>query len=88
MAAAGLTDIGAGDPQPLVLGRRRQHLLQQLAVAGLELGTPLQLAPGRSDPCRQRVADRLQVAQAERPRLVRDRRDPGVDPHAREGVGE
>jgi hypothetical protein len=88
VAATGLADVRTRDPQPLVIGRGSQHPFQQLVVAGLELGALPQLAPRIADPCGQRVADRLQVAQAQRPRLVRDRRHPGVDPEAWEGIGE
>jgi hypothetical protein len=37
VAAAGLADVGARDPQPLEVLWRVQHPLQQLAVAGLQL---------------------------------------------------
>ena len=87
-AAAGFADVGAGDPQPLVLGRRGQHALQQLPVAGLELGALLQLAPRRADPGCERVANRLQVAEVERPRLSRDGSDSGVDLQPRESLGD
>lgn len=88
MAATGLADVGTRDPHPLVLSGRGKHPLQQLAVAGLELGALLQLAPRRANPHCQRVANRLQIAQAECPRLRRYRGDSGVDLKAREGVGE
>lgn len=87
-AAAGLTDVRTGDPQPLVLGRRGQHPLQQLAVAGLELGPFPQPQPGLADPSRQRVADGLEIAEPEGARLVRHGGDAGVDPQAWEGLGE
>ncbi len=80
VAATGLADVGARDPQPLVLGRGGEHPFQQLAIARLELGALLQLAPHSAYSRRQRVADRLQVAKAQRPRLTRDGTDPGVDP--------
>ena len=88
MAAAGLADVGAGDPQPLVLGGSGQHLLQQLAVAGLELGPVLQAPPCDADPGRERVADGLEIAETQRSRLFREGADPGVDLDARKGVGE
>lgn len=65
VAAAGLTDVGSGDLQPLVLGGRRQHPLQQLAIAGLDLGLLLKLAPRVTDPASQRVANSLQFSEAE-----------------------
>ena len=87
-SAAGLADVGAGDPQPLVLGRSGQHPLEQLAVTGLELGALLQPKPGLADPRRQGVADSLQLAQAKRPRLTRNSADSGVDREARKGLGD
>jgi hypothetical protein len=87
VTAAGLADVGARNLQPLVLGGRVEHALQQLAIAGLELRLVLQPAADRADPHRQGVANRLQLAQTQRPRLARDRGDAGVDPQAREGIG-
>jgi hypothetical protein len=87
-AAAGLADVGTGDPQPLVLGRSGQHPLQQLTIARLELGPILELTAGDADPGRERVADRLQLAQAERPRLICESTDSGVDREARKGLGD
>jgi hypothetical protein len=71
-----------------VLGRSGQHLLQQLAIAGLELGPVPQLALRGADPGRERVADGLEIAKAERPRLPRKGADAGIDLNAGEGVGE
>ncbi|HEY8809822.1 MAG TPA: hypothetical protein VIM28_07345 [Solirubrobacterales bacterium] len=88
VAATRLTDIGAGDPQPLVFRRSAQHPLQQLAVAGLEFGPILQLAPRDTDPGRQRVADGLEIAETQRPRLPRKGTDAGIDLDAGKGVGE
>jgi hypothetical protein len=87
-AAAGFADVGAGDPQPLVLRGGGQHPLEQLAVARLELGALPQPKPGLADPRRQRVAYGLQLAQAERPRLPRDGADSGVDREARKSLGD
>lgn len=88
VAAAGLADVGVGDPQPLVLGRRGQHPLQQLAVARLELGLLLQLPPRFTYPRHQRIADGLEIAEPEGARLVRHGGNAGVDPQAGEGLGE
>jgi hypothetical protein len=71
-----------------VLGRGGQHLLQQLAVAGLELGAILQLSPRDADPGRQRIADDLQIAEAQRPRLPGKGSNAGIDLNAGEGVGK
>ena len=65
MAAAGFADVGPRDAQPLVLGGRRQHPLEQLPVAGHELGVVLKLSSHVADPTGQRVADGLQFAEAE-----------------------
>jgi len=88
VTAAGLTDVCTRDLQPLVLGRGRQHPLQQLPVTGLQFGLLLQLSPGDGDPHCQRIADRLELTEAECSRLFRDGRDPGVDLEARKSVGE
>jgi hypothetical protein len=71
-----------------VLGRSAQHPLQQLAVAGLELDLFLQPAPRDADLGRERVADGLEIAEAQRPRLAREGADAGVDLDAGKGVGE
>ncbi len=71
-----------------MLGWSGQHLLQQLTVAGLELGPILQLAARDADLGRERVADLLEVAETKRPRLARDSPDRGVDLNAGKGVGE
>jgi hypothetical protein len=88
VAATGLSDVGVGDPQPLVLGGSGQHLLEQLTIAGLELGLVLKSPPCDSDPCRERVADRLELAEAQGPRLLRVGADTGIDLDPGEGVGE
>jgi hypothetical protein len=88
VTAARLADVGARDPQPLVRGRRGEHLLQQLAVASLELGLVPQPAPRHADLGRERVADGLEIAETQRPRLAREGADAGVDLDAREGLGE
>jgi len=54
-----------------VIGRSSQHPLQQLAIAGLQLGPILQLTPRNPDPGRERIADGLEVAEIKRTRLPR-----------------
>jgi hypothetical protein len=88
VATTRLTDVGARDSQPLVLGGSGQHPLEQLTVAGLELGPILQLAPRDADPSRKRVSDRLEVAETKGPRLLREGADAGIDLDTGEGVGE
>jgi len=88
VAAAGLTDVGAGDPEPFVLLRGRQHPLEQLAVGGLEPGALLERPPAVGDLGGESVADRLELAETERPRLGRRRGHAGVDSEARERLGD
>lgn len=71
-----------------MLSRSGQHLLQKLAVASLEFGPILQLAPRDADPGRERVADGLEIAETQRPRLPRKGADAGIDLDAGEGVSE
>lgn len=87
-AAAGLADVGAGDPQPLVLGRSAQHLLQQLSVSSLEFGSILQLAAGSADADGERVTDGLEIAEVEHSWRLGEGADAGVDLDARKGIGE
>lgn len=82
-----LTDIGAGDPQPLVLGRRRQHAAQQLTIAGLQLTLRLQRQARRGDPLGKRVAHLLQLVEAGNPRFGEMAGDRSVDDDARKGLG-
>jgi hypothetical protein len=70
VTATWLTDVSTGNSQPLVAGRIGEHPLEQLTVAGLELGLLPQLTLGGADSRGKRVANRLQVAQAQRPRLA------------------
>jgi hypothetical protein len=85
VSAARLAEVGAGDLKPFVLGRRGQHPLEQLAVGGLGLGPLAQGAAGVGDPVGERVADLLQLAEADQARLVRRGGHPRVDRHPREG---
>jgi hypothetical protein len=66
--------IVARDLHPLVVLRRLEHPLQQLAVARFELVALPQGAACVLDPRRKRVADRLQLAQIENARLGREGR--------------
>lgn len=67
MAAAGLADVSTRDPDPLVLGRVRQHLFQQLAVACLQFVLTTQGDARPGDAVGKRVADPLQVFEARNP---------------------
>ena len=88
MPAAGLADVVAGYPQPPVLLRRHQHLLEQLAVRRLEVGAGRELATSFGDLVGERVADRLELSQAEGPRLAGDGGHAGVDSKAGKGLGD
>jgi hypothetical protein len=79
VATTGLADVGARDPQPLVLGWRRQHAAQQLAVAGLQLALLLQHDSYGRDPLGERVAHLLQLLEPGHPRLGEMTRHGGVD---------
>jgi hypothetical protein len=87
VTAAGLADVGARDAHPLVLGRRRQHFPQQLAVAGLQLVAPVQRLPGRGDARRERVAHPLELFEPGDARLGVTRGDRRVEREAGEGLG-
>lgn len=84
---AGLADVGPRDPHPLVLGGRRQHLLQQLAVAGLEFVLLAQSVTRPADPLGERVADPLELVETGDARRGKAGRDPGIEREARKGLG-
>jgi hypothetical protein len=86
--AAGQPDVGIGDPHPLVLGRRLQQLLQQESVGGRDAGALAKSGAAFLDPGRQRIANLLQLTEAERARLVRLCGHGGVDLHPREGLDD
>ncbi|HVY77972.1 MAG TPA: hypothetical protein VG898_05660 [Solirubrobacterales bacterium] len=87
MAAARLTDVGAGNSHPLVLGGGDQHPLEQLAVARLQFVLPAQGASGLGDAVGEGVADALQVLQARYPRRTRPGGHLSIDGDAGEGLG-
>lgn len=77
--ATRLTDVGASDPQPLVIGGRGQHPAQQLAVAGLQFALFLEGDAGDGDPLSEGVAHLLQLVEAGDARLGEMTGDGGVD---------
>ena len=87
VAAARLADVGTGDPHPLVLGRRRQHLFQQLAVALRQLVAPVQRDASLRDPLGKGISDTLQLAETGDSRRSRQSRDSGVYGETRKGLG-
>jgi hypothetical protein len=79
VAAAGQAEVVAGDLHPLVLGRGCQHPLQKLVVALLQLITLIKRALRLADPLRQRIANRLQLAEVEDTGGTGGRGDRSVD---------
>jgi hypothetical protein len=77
--AARLADVGARDPQPLVLRGRGQHPPQQLTVAGLEFALFLERDAGGRDPLGKGIAHLLQLLEPGHSRLGEMTRNRGVD---------
>ena len=88
VAAAGHADVVAAHLNPLEVGRRGDHLAQQLAIAGLEAILLAQRPLCRGDPVRQLVAQPLQLPQVEDPRLRGHRADAVVELDPAEGLGQ
>jgi len=88
VATAGQAKVIARDLQPLVLGRRRQHPLEQLVVALLQIAALAQRALRLADPLCQRVADRLQLAQAEDAGTAGDGRHGSIDLEPLKALGD
>ena len=86
VTAPGLANVGARDPHPLVLGRRRQHVLEQLAVAGLQLVLLAQGVASGGDPIRQGVANLLELLEPGDTGHGKAGGDPGVELKARKGL--
>jgi hypothetical protein len=68
VAAAGLADVGAADPQPAVVARRLDHLAQQLAGSGLGGGLLGKGGAGLAGALGQLVAQLLELAEVEQAR--------------------
>lgn len=86
MAASGLAEVGARDPQPLEPGGLGEHLLEQLPVVGLERGPLGESATDGGDPRRQGVADLLELPEADQARLPRGGGHARIDGKARKGL--
>jgi hypothetical protein len=86
MPAAGLTEVGARDTDPLVLGGRGQHPAQKLAVPPLGLGPLAQRPASGRDPGRQRIAHLLELLEAGDARLAERSGHPGLDRQPRKGL--
>jgi hypothetical protein len=87
VAATRLADVSTRNPHPLVLGGSRQHLLQQVAIASLELILLPQGVAGLPDPIRKRVANPLELLEPGNARLGKARRDLCLQRKARKGLG-
>jgi hypothetical protein len=87
VAATRLANVGPRDPHPLVLGRRRQHFLEQLTIAGLEFILLAQGLTRDRDPLGQCIANLLQLLKPGDPGHGEAGRDLGVEREAREGLG-
>lgn len=87
MPAAGLADIGAGDPQPLEVARSVEHPLEQLPVARLQLLLLAQGDASRGHAIGEQVADPLEVAEAENAGAGAGGGDRGVDLDPGERLG-
>ncbi len=83
MAAAGLADRLVRDPQPLVGGRVGDHVLDQLAVLLLDVGAVTELGARRREAVGDRVADLLELGDAEHTRPAGGGYAP-LDPDPRE----
>jgi hypothetical protein len=83
-ATAGLADVGTRDPQPLVLGGGGKHLLEQLAVAGLDHRALAEGDVGGGDPLGERVAHLLELLEPGDPRLGEPGRHDRVELQSRE----
>jgi hypothetical protein len=71
-AAAGLAEVAAGDADELVAPGIAQHALEERPAGRLALGTLLQLDARAGQTGRERVADALELAEAQ------DVRPPGA----------
>jgi hypothetical protein len=85
--ASRLADVGARDPHPLVLGRRRQHPLQQLAVAGLQFVLLAQGLARNGDPLGEGIAHLLQLLEPGDPGHGEAGWDLGIEGEARKCLG-
>jgi hypothetical protein len=86
--AAGLTDLGPGDSDPLELRRVVEHFLQQLAVAGLDQRSVGKRGSRFGGALREAVANLLELAEVEHPRGSGRRPDPVGHLGAPEGLAE
>ena len=86
--AAGLTDIVAEIRTHLNEAGAGQHARQQLAVAGLQMRPLRKQEPRLADSGGEFVADLLELAEVEHPRLSAATRNPVADLNPLERAGE
>jgi hypothetical protein len=79
VTTAGLSYVGSGDTQPLVLGGGLQHLRQKLAVIDLELVSLLERDMSTGNPIGQRVAHALELPEPGKPWAPRRRPNTSID---------
>jgi hypothetical protein len=70
-----------------VVGRRRQHLLEQIAIARLQLVLLAQGLTRQGDSIGQGVANLLELLETGDAGRGEAGRDPGLEREAREGLG-
>jgi hypothetical protein len=87
VAATRLTDVGAADPQPGVLGGGGEQGGEQLAVGGLDRGPIGKSAARLADPGGEGIADLLELAEIEQARWS-DGTDPVRDLDPAEARGD
>lgn len=87
MAAAGLADVLAGDPDPAVAIRLSDHRLEQAPVRLLDLAASLELGLSLAQPHGERVADPLELGYTEHPGAAHGAHPP-LESLAGEGGGE
>lgn len=85
--AAGLSDIGAGDAQPPMLGGSLQYPGQKLAVASLELFLLAQRGASVGNTVGERIANPLELPKPNETRSAGLRRNSSSDLRSRKGLG-
>jgi hypothetical protein len=87
VAATGLTDVGPRDPHPLVISGRSQHLLEKIAIAGLQFVLLDQSALRLRNAIGEGVSNALELLEPRYARLGEAGRDRGIERKAGEGLG-
>jgi hypothetical protein len=87
-AAAWLSNVGAADADPLVLGRRRQQLTQEAAVGVLDAGALGQRRARLGYAVGEVVANLLQFAESEHAGRAARRRHRDLEMNPPEGLSK